>query len=616
MATTFIDDKNRSSEEVQSLQVAEDSREDQWEHPSFLADLFMGKTRFEYLLPFPDQEAEDKRIGDAYVAKVQKFFTEKVDADEIDRTGQIPDAVMKGMADLGLFGLKIPTQYGGMGLSQINYLRALSVVMSHCASTAALLSAHQSIGLPQPLLLFGTEEQKKKYLPKLAKGAVSAFGLTEPEVGSDPAKLSTTATPIENGDFYFINGIKLWCTNSVIADYIVVMAQTPAIMVRGKERKQITAFIVDTKSPGFKVLHRCRFMGLNGVQNGLIEFKNVKVAKEDILWGLGKGLKLALTTLNAGRLSIPAGVAGTARVALQVGREWGTARKQWGAQIGKHEPGAQKLASAAANTLAMEAMTYLGGAWVDKKSQDIRLEAAMSKLFCSLRSHFLFDEILQLRGGRGYERAESLKARGEMDAPVERWLRDSRINQIVEGTNEIQRLFISREALDRHLTIAGAVLNPSVPIGVRLTTAIKAACFYAYWYPLQWVSICPWPFFSKYGKLGKHFRFVKRTSHRLARTLFHLMAWHGPKLEFRQLQLGRIVDIGTDLFAMSALLAKSASSKEPHHQALTELFCREARHRIRMNFNGIYRNDDKQYREIGKKILNGEVKWLEQIGSY
>lgn len=574
----------------------------------------MGKVRFDYLMPFPEQDAEDKRIGDEYIARVTKFCDTQLDGDAIDRTGEIPPATMKAMADLGLFGIKIPKEFGGMGLSQVNYLRALSVIMSRCASTAALLSAHQSIGVPQPLLLFGTPEQKRKYLPRLAKGAVSAFGLTEPEVGSDPGRLATIATPVDGGENYIINGTKLWCTNSVVAELIVVMAQTPSIMVRGKERKQITAFIVDTKSPGFKILHRCRFMGLNGIQNGLIEFKDVKVSKDDILWGLGKGLKLALTTLNAGRLSIPAGVAGSSRLALQVGREWGAVRKQWGAPIGKHEPGAQKIASAAANTIAMEAMTQLAGAWVDRKSQDIRLEAAMAKLFCTLRSHFLFDEILQLRGGRGYERADSLRARGEAPYPVERWVRDSRINQIVEGTNEIQRLFISREALDKHLSIAGAVMNPSLPMGVRLATAVKAGLFYAFWYPRQWLSCCPWPFYAQHGKLGKHFRFVKSTSRKLARTLFHLMVWHGPKLEFRQLQLGRIVDIGTELFAMSALLARTTSVKDPHYADLADLFCRESRHRVRASFKGIYCNEDKLYRKLGKNILDGELKWLERVG--
>lgn len=614
MAQAIIDDK-RSKDEVQSLQVAEDSREEQWTHPSFAANLFMGKVRWDWLLPFPTQDEADRKIGDAYVEKLHQFFQTQVDTDEIDRTANIPDKVMKGLADLGCFGLKIPKQYGGLELSQCNYLRALSVVMGYCSSTAALLSAHQSIGVPQPLILFGTEEQKKKYLPRLARGAVSAFGLTEPEVGSDPGKLSTTATPVDNGEAYLINGTKLWCTNSVIAELLVVMAETPSIMVNGKPRKQITAFIVETNSPGFEILHRCQFMGLAGIQNGLLRFTNVKVPKENILWGVGKGLKLALTTLNAGRLSIPAGLTGVSRGVLAVSKDWGNRRKQWGAPIGKHEPGAQKIASTAANIAAMDAITQISAKWVDDDSQDIRLEAAMAKLFCTIRSHLLIDDCVQLRGGRGYETADSLKARGETPYPVERWLRDSRINQIVEGTNEIQRLFISREALDRHLGLGGDVINPRKPIGTRLVAAVRAMGFYVFWFPTLFIP-CPWPLFAGRGVLGKHFRFVTWHSRKLARTLFGLMLWHGPKLEFRQLQLGRCVDIGVELFAMSSVLAWSTHTKTAHSKLVSDVFCHEARERIRASFKQIHCNQDAQYRDLAAKILNGELKHLDRSGVF
>jgi alkylation response protein AidB-like acyl-CoA dehydrogenase len=618
MAQTFIDEKTRSAEEVESLQVAEESREAQWDHPSVMADLFMGTFRSKAFVPFPEQSDEDKRIGDAYVEKVHAYLEKNYNADEVDQTGEIPDSVMKDLAAMGVFAMKIPQKYGGQGLSQLNYLRALSAIMAHCGSLGALVSAHQSIGVPQPLLLFGTEEQKQKYLPRFAEGWISAFALTEPEVGSDPARLSTTATPVDNGENYLINGTKLWCTNSVIADVLVVMAQTPSITVKGREKKQITAFIVETKDPGFEVLHRCRFMGLNGIQNGLIRFKDVKVPKENIIWGLGKGLKLALTTLNAGRLSIPAGVAGGSREALRIARIWGNERKQWGAEVGKHEPGAQKIASISANILAMDAMTYATGIWVDRKEQDIRLEAAMAKYFTTVRSHILCEEVLQLRAGRGYERASSLKARGEIPTPIERWVRDSRINQIVEGTNEIMKLFISREALDKHLEVAGDVLNPRLPITRRLSALVRATFFYAYWYPKQWLNFCYWPFFASHGRLGKQLRYISRTSSRLARTLFHLMVLNGPKLEFRQLQLGRIVDIAVELFAMSATVGRALRGKksEAHIEASAELFCLEARARIEDNFRGLRSNHDAAYRSLAKRVLKDEMLWQELPGYF
>lgn len=609
MAQTFIDEKNRSKDEVESLQVAEEAREANWEHPSFVGDIFLGHLQVDSILPYPSQSAEDRKIGDAFLAKLEPFLTANLDGDQVDREGQIPDKVMKGLAELGCFGMKIPKEYGGLGLSQINYNRALALVNEYCASTTALLSAHQSIGVPQPLLVFGTDEQKKKYLPKFAKGAISAFALTEPEVGSDPARLSTTATPSADGNFYTISGTKLWCTNGVIADHLVVMAQTPPVMVKGKSRSQITAFIVDRDMPGFEVVHRCSFLGLSGVQNGVLRFTNVKVPKENIIWGLGKGLKLALITLNAGRLSIPACCIGSVRTVIRECKQWAKERKQWGAAIGKHEPGAQKLASMTANLLAMESITWLAGAWVDRGTQDIRIEAAMAKLFCSLRSHEIIDQGLQLRGGRGYETYASLKARGEKPFPMERLLRDSRINQIVEGTNEIMRLFIAREALDKHLEVAGDVLNPRLPIARRLTALAKAGVFYAWWYPKQWLSFTPWPMYAGMGKLGSHLRWTKRATHRLARTTFHLMLRHGPKLEHKQMQLGRVVDIATDLFAMSTTIGRAASGNEPEIKDVADLFCKEARQRIRMNFAQIRCNFDDSTNRIGAKVMEGALTW-------
>ena len=260
-------DKNISAEKKASLEFAEESRETEWKHPSFALQLFGGRLDWDLIFPFPAQSEEDKKKGDEYVAKLKDFLVKNLDPNEVDRTCEIPEKVMKGLAELKAFALKVPEEYGGMGLSQYNYNRAMHLVASYCGSTAVLLSAHQSIGVPQPLKLFGTEEQKKKYLPMFAKGTVSAFALTEPNVGSDPSSMITTAMPTEDGNHYLINGEKLWCTNGLIAGVIVVMAVTPPKIVRGKERRQITAFIVETDTPGFEIVHRCQFLGLHGIQN-------------------------------------------------------------------------------------------------------------------------------------------------------------------------------------------------------------------------------------------------------------------------------------------------------------------------------------------------------------
>lgn len=617
MANALISEKNRNREEIEALEVAEAAREQEWTHPSFVAELFMGKLRLDSIVPFPTQDPTDRKAGDEFLAKLEHFLKTELDADKVDREGQIPQSVMDGLAKLGAFGIKIPKEYGGLGLSQTNYDRALAMIAGHCGSTAVTVSAHQSIGVPQPLLLFGTEAQKRKYLPQFAKGAISAFALTEPEVGSDPARLSTTAVPVDGGESYVINGTKLWCTNGAIADIIVVMAQTPPVVVNGREKKQITAFIVERNTPGFEVVHRCRFMGLNGIQNALLRFTNLKVPKENVIWGLGKGLKLALITLNTGRLSLPAGCVGAARKALAVAREWGNERKQWGAPVGVHEAGAVKIAGMSADLLAMEATTWLSCAWADRHDRDIRLEAAMTKLFTSLRWEHTVQELVQLRGGRGYETGPSLAARGEKNIPVERWVRDSRINQIVEGTNEILKLFIAREALDRHLKIAGDVMNPKVPLGQKLGAALKAAVFYAVWYPKLWLGSLFPSSHGVGGKLGAHVRYIDRTSKRLARATFHLMMRNGPKLEKKQMQLGRLVDIATDLYAMAATIGMAAgrmpqNAMRPNAEDSADYFCREARERIAQNFAGVACNDDAKANALAKRVLAGELVWQEE----
>lgn len=617
---SIVDSGNRSEQERQAMQVAEDAREETWHHPSFLEEFFAGKFNFNLIYPFPEQSDEDKKIGDQYVKLTMDYLTKNLDPLKVDEQKEIPDEVVKGLAELGLFGIKIPKEYGGLGLSQTNYNRIIHAVGSYCASTAVLLSAHQSIGVPQPLKVFGTPEQKKKFLPRLAKGAISAFALTEPEVGSDPAQMKTSAIPSEDGSHYILNGIKLWCTNGPVADLLVVMALTPPKqMPDGREKKQISAFIVETNSPGFSVLHRCDFMGLKGIQNGVLKFDNVKVPKENLLWEEGKGLKLALVTLNTGRLTLPAAVTGGARVCFDVAKYWSKERNQWGASIGEHESSAYRLLVAAGGTYALDAVSKLTSGMADEGNVDIRIEASVAKLFSTGLSWRIIDNTLQLRGGRGYETGRSLADRGEDGFPIEKLMRDSRINSIIEGTSNIQRLFVSREALDRHLKIAGALFSPKTSLGEKFQAVVKAAGFYTFWYPALWIR--PWLSYFKYhqhGWAGSELRFLDRMSSKLARTLFHAMALNGPALEKKQLTLGRIVDTASNLFVMSAVLSRFLTRKKNNRlnkkeDLIAKRVCNSLRQASLSSYSKIRVLPGKsQVLSLSKSIMNGDLDWLSE----
>ncbi|MGA9362605.1 MAG: acyl-CoA dehydrogenase family protein [Mycobacterium sp.] len=601
--------------EEQARALAEESRESGWDKPSFAKELFLGRFPLELIHPFPRPSDAEEARAEAFLEKLREFLG-TVDGSVIERDAQIPDECVKGLAELGCFGIKIPSEYGGLNMSQVGYNRALMMIATVHPSLGALLSAHQSIGVPEPLKLAGTEEQKRKFLPRCAAGAVSAFLLTEADVGSDPARLASTATPIEDGQAYELEGVKLWTTNGVVAELLVVMARVPK---SGGHRGGISAFVVEADSPGITVERRNKFMGVRGIENGVTRLHRVRVPAENLIGREGDGLKIALTTLNAGRLSLPAVVTGCSKWSLKIAREWSSERVQWGKPVGKHEAVGSKLAFMAATSYALDAVVELAGQMADEGRNDIRIEAALAKLWCSEMAEQIVDELLQIRGGRGYETAESLAARGERAVPVEQAARDLRINRIFEGSSEIMRLLIAREAVDAHLTAAGDLANPKADLRQKAAAAAGASGFYAKWLPKLVFGEGQKPTaYREFGALATHLRFVERSSRKLARNTFYGMARWQAGLEQKQGFLGRVVDIGAELFAMSAVCVRAeaqraaAAAEGEQGYELADAFCQQATLRVEALFHALWANTDGTDVRLANDVLEGRYTWLER----
>lgn len=613
----FLDAAGNNQQMRQALEVTEEAREKEWLHPSFGAELFMGNFLPERMSPFPEQTEEDRRIGDELIERLMTYLRNHLDPEEVDASRTIPRDVIEEMGKMGIFALKVPKEYGGLGFSQTNYNRLVMRVASYCGGTAVLISAHQSIGVPQPVRLYGTEAQKRKFLPLFRQGKISAFALTELDVGSDPAQMSAEAKLSGDGTHYILNGTKLWCTNGSLADLIVVMAKTAPKVVKGKEKQQISAFVLDMKTPGIEVLYRCEFMGLGGIYNALIQFTNVKIPKDNLLAEEGRGLAIALGTINVGRLTLPAACTGGAKQCLSIARRWGSSRSQWGMPIGLHESGREKISYIAATTLAMEAITWLTSYWADQGNVDIRIEAAMAKLFTTEELWKIADLTMQLRGGRGYEKGRSLKARGEVPYPVERVMRDCRINRILEGTSEIMKLFLAREAMDGHLKRMAPLLSKKSSFLEKTKTFFSLLRFYGVWYPKQKFASLKSRSFPEMGELEKHYKFIEKSSHEMTTALFGAMVKYKQKLEKKQLLLGRLMEIGTDLFAMSACCSYALHLKQKNRGddsplSLADYFCTLASRRIEERFSALADNDDRLGNQIAEKVIDKEFRWLEK----
>ena len=600
--------------------VAEAARETGWDRPSFAKGLYLGSFDLSLVHPWPAPDPADVERGEAFMARLTDY-ARSMDGRIIEREAKIPDEYIRGLAELGVFGMKIPEEYGGLGLSLVYYGRALALLGSVHPSLGALLSAHQSIGVPEPVKVFGTAEQKREFLPRCAGGAVTAFLLTEPDVGSDPARMGSTATPTDDGGAYLLDGVKLWTTNGVIAELVVVMAVVPAYTgPDGTPHKGgISAFVVDMDTPGITVENRNAFMGLRGIENGVTRFHQVRVPAANRLGKEGQGLKIALTTLNTGRLALPALCVASGRWSLKIAREWSNARTQWGRPVGEHEAVGKKIAFIAASAFALDAVFELAAELADAGQKDVRIEAALAKLWATEISCRIADELVQIRGGRGFETAESLAARGERAVPAEQQLRDLRINRIFEGSSEIMRLLIAREAVDAHLAAAGDLASLDASLSDKARAAVGASGFYAKWLPKLVAGAGMDPrSYSEFGRLARQLRFVERSSRRLARQTFYAMGRWQAKLERKQAFLGRVVDIGAELFAMTACCSRAEMllHTDPERAAsayeLAEAYCEQARVRVDEYFDQLWRNTDGGDRDLTRKVLAGDFAWLEE----
>ncbi|MDT0310217.1 acyl-CoA dehydrogenase family protein [Streptomyces sp. DSM 44917] len=560
-----------------------------------------------------DPAAEAERRGETFLARLRAFCADRIDGPAIDRAARVPDEVIAGLRELGAFGMRIAPEYGGLGLSHVHYHRALALAGSASPAVAALLSAHQSAGVPQPLALFGTEEQRRAYLPRCARGAISAFLLTEPDAGSDPGRLSATAVPDGEGG-YLLDGVKLWATNGAIAELLLVLARVPG---RGP-----TAFLVEADTPGVTVEHRSAFLGLRGIESAVTRFHRVRVPAGRRVGAEGAGLRIALTTLTAARLALPALCAGAGKWCLRTAREWSAARVQWGVPLAEHEAVAAKLSFIAATTFALEAVVELSGELADENRHDLRVEAALAKLYGSEMAWRIADELVQIRGGRGCETAGSLAARGERGVPAEQLLRDLRLHRVAEGSTEVMHRLVAREAVGAHLRFAGGLLDPDASLTRRRRAVAAAGAFYLRWLPSLATGRGQLPLaygdfhVARHPDLAGHLRWAERTARRLARATFLGMSrWPG-RLERRQRFLARIVDIGAELYAVTAACVhaerlRRAGEHGREAYALADAFCRQARLRVDDHFHHLWHNTDDADRALARELAEGGHAWLE-----
>ena len=522
---------NEAQREEQMKQ-AEEILGDRLQQVGFVKGLFFGQYLHERLLPYPDTAGDQVS---QLAQQLRDFCADKIDPVAIDRNAEIPSHVVEGLGKLGILGACLPRSTGGLELSQTSYCRLLEVLGGHCGSTALFVNAHHSIG-PRALVLFGTPEQQKKWLPKLASGEwISAFALTEPNAGSDAANVQTSATPTADGTGYILNGEKRWITNGGIADVLTVMARTPD----GSGGSKITAFIVTPDMPGFQVVEkRMEKMGVRGTATSRLAFREMFVPKENVLGQLGKGLKVALTVLDFGRTTFGASCTGAAKSCVQRAVDHANTRVQFGQTLGSFELVKEKLAYMQAGAFAMEACTYQTAALIDSGEGDFMLETAMLKVFSTEVLWKILNDTFQLHGGLAYF----------TDQPFERMVRDARINTIGEGANDVLRAFTALVGMrDVGLELEGVLNAIYKPLGNFSRLGRFAGRKLGSMLVAPSVPVRSSELEADAANLG---RLVGSLGSHVER----LLIAHQKEIVDRQYQLGRIADAATEIYVSACVL--------------------------------------------------------------
>lgn len=430
----------------------------------FVKNLFWGNLREDLAFPYPQPDAKEQAECDQLLARLDEYLRTEHPSIQIDQEQEIPEWVIKRLFDLGVLGMTIPREFGGLGLGITSYNRVLERIGETCGSTAVMVSAHQSIGC-KAVMLSGTPEQKKLWLPKLAKEWLSAFCLSEPDVGCDAGGQRTTCAKSADGEHYILNGEKKWATSGALSGMFTVMARQKVVNPKtGKEEDRISALVCTPDMPGIDIFSKNRSKcGIRGTWQARIRFKDVKVPKFNLLGQEGRGLNIALSCLNYGRCTLSAGMLGGARTVRDAATKWSRTRYQFERPLSDFELMQARVANMAALCYAMDSVLYMTTGMLDRHDEDIMVETAICKVFCSEMGWRVVNDGLQIMGGEGYM----------TENEVERIFRDSRINLIVEGANEVMLSFVwaygGKKLLESMLGVQNAVgWNKDEGLGANL----------------------------------------------------------------------------------------------------------------------------------------------------